>query len=195
MLNWLAYGPRKHATSYSGYIVNGKRFHIKDVEKSTQNSGVSIEATTMCRSSAKDVAQVANIVEYYGVLREIILLDYHNFELPIFNCDWANVGNGIKVDEDKFIIANLHQGCSQFSRDPFILASQANQVFYSREDENSNWYVVLRVPQKGFHAYEVCDEEEDTTSTTLEIPRDIINLDDTIESVSFVREDCEGILL
>ncbi|XP_062104463.1 uncharacterized protein LOC133815665 [Humulus lupulus] len=40
LLKWLAYGPRKHAASYTGYIINGQRFHIHDIEKSTQNSGV-----------------------------------------------------------------------------------------------------------------------------------------------------------
>ncbi|XP_062080640.1 uncharacterized protein LOC133785417 [Humulus lupulus] len=87
LLKWLAYGPRKHAASYTRYIINGQRFHIHDIEKSTQNSGVSIEATTMCRSSAKDVSQVPNLVSYYGVIREIILLEYYIVQIPIFKCD------------------------------------------------------------------------------------------------------------
>ena len=57
-LKWLAVGPRKHATSYLGYIINGHRFHTSDVQRSTQNSGVSIEAETIYRSSKKDIAQV-----------------------------------------------------------------------------------------------------------------------------------------
>ncbi|XP_058202814.1 uncharacterized protein LOC131317269 [Rhododendron vialii] len=46
ILQWLANGPRKHAMGYTGYIINGQRFHTKEAEKSTQNSGVSIDATT-----------------------------------------------------------------------------------------------------------------------------------------------------
>ncbi|XP_062118192.1 uncharacterized protein LOC133831793 [Humulus lupulus] len=137
LLKWLAYGPRKHAASYTGYIINGQRFHIHDIEKSTQNSGVSIEATTMCRSSAKDVSQVPNLVSYYGVIREIILLDYYIVQIPIFKCDWANVPNVVKV-EDSLTLVNLHQSQWSVGRDPFILASQAKQVFYSREHDSSN---------------------------------------------------------
>ncbi|XP_075515850.1 uncharacterized protein LOC142550658 [Primulina tabacum] len=43
-IQWLSHGPRKHVTSYTGYIVNGHRFHTIDVGRSTQDSGVSIEA-------------------------------------------------------------------------------------------------------------------------------------------------------
>ncbi|KAA0060576.1 putative En/Spm-like transposon protein [Cucumis melo var. makuwa] len=77
--------------SYTGYIINGKRFHAKSVEKSTQNSGIAVDATTLCRSSAKDKSQVMDVIAYYGVLQEIILLDYYVYQLPFFKCDWANV--------------------------------------------------------------------------------------------------------
>ncbi|TXG57666.1 hypothetical protein EZV62_015495 [Acer yangbiense] len=137
-LKWLAFGPRKHAMRYSGYIINGYRFHTKDVERVTQNSGVSIEATTICRSSAKDTSQVVDVGAYYGVIKDIILLDYHRFQLPIFRCDWANASHGVKVEEG-FTLVNLNQGQNLYEREPFILASQAKQVFYSRESDSSNW--------------------------------------------------------
>ncbi|KAA0058414.1 putative TNP1-like transposon protein [Cucumis melo var. makuwa] len=108
LLKWLANGPRKNAMSYTGYIINGKRFHTKSVEKSTQNNGVAVDATTLCRSNAKDKSQVMDVVAYYGVLQEIILLDYYVYQLPIFKCDWANVRNGVKVEEG-FTLVNLHQ--------------------------------------------------------------------------------------
>lgn len=60
MLSRLAHGPRKTAMSYKGYVINGQRFHTKDAERTTQNSGAYMEATTMCRSSAKDDAQLAD---------------------------------------------------------------------------------------------------------------------------------------
>ncbi|XP_062075977.1 uncharacterized protein LOC133780117 [Humulus lupulus] len=128
---------KKHAASYTGYIINGQRFHVHDIEKSTQNSGVSIEVTTMCRSSAKDVSQVPNLVSYYGVIREIILLDYYIVQIPIFKCELENVPNGVRV-EDSLTLVNLHQSQWSVGRYPFILASQAKQVFYSREHDSSN---------------------------------------------------------
>ncbi|KAF7128000.1 hypothetical protein RHSIM_Rhsim11G0005200 [Rhododendron simsii] len=69
ILQWLANGPRKHAMSCRGYIINGQWFHTKEAEKSTQNSGVSIDAATLCRSSVKDNAQVVDVVSYYGVIK------------------------------------------------------------------------------------------------------------------------------
>jgi len=133
----LAYGPRNIARSYSGYIVNGLRFHTDKVDRLSQNSGVFYEATAMCRSSVKDTSQVADWVTYYGRVTDIILLDYNIFYVPIFRCQWAVRGNGVKV-EDGFTLVNLFQSQVSFARDPFILASQAKQIFYSREDDSSN---------------------------------------------------------
>ncbi|KAH9717413.1 U2 small nuclear ribonucleoprotein auxiliary factor-like protein [Citrus sinensis] len=79
---------------------------------STQNSGVSIEATTICRASVKDSAQV-DVVSYYGVIRKIILLDYHKFQIPAFKCDWANKGHSVRI-EDGFTVVNLHQAVITF---------------------------------------------------------------------------------
>jgi hypothetical protein len=190
-LKWIAYGPRNKALSLTGYIVNGQRFHTKDIERETQNSGVTYEATSMCRASAKDNAQVADLVTYYGILTDIILLDYHVFYVPVFKCHWANKGNGVKV-EDGFTLVNLHQSQVSFARDPYILASQAKQVFYSREDDSSNWYVVLKAPPRGFHELETDDGNRDVTSMP---PENDMDMDDASEEVRYVREDCEGIFV
>ncbi|XP_022893856.1 uncharacterized protein LOC111408317 [Olea europaea var. sylvestris] len=155
-------------------------------ENSRQNSGILVEATTICRSSAKDNAHVVDKVLYYGVLRDIIVLDYNTFHIPIFWCDWANIVNGIKK-EDGFTLVNLHQGQGQFENDPFILASQAKQVFYSREEnETSNWYVVLQASPRDFH---VLHMEEDT-SYGATIPLDVTQLEDNHEKdENFARID------
>ncbi|KAK9184761.1 hypothetical protein WN943_025112 [Citrus x changshan-huyou] len=55
------------------------------------------EATTVYKASAKDNAQVVDVVAYYGVITDIILLDYHNFQIPLFKCDWTNKGHGVKA--------------------------------------------------------------------------------------------------
>ncbi|KAK9901035.1 hypothetical protein M0R45_002304 [Rubus argutus] len=166
-LKWIAYGPRNKALSLTGYIVNGQR------------------------ASAKDNAQVADLVTYYGILTDIILLDYHVFYVPVFKCHWANKGNGVKI-EDGFTLVNLHQSQVSFARDPYILASQAKQVFYSREDDSSNWYVVLKAPPRGFHELETYDGNIDATSMP---PENDMDMDDASEEVRYVREDCEGIFV
>ena len=75
----------------------------------------------MCRASAKDTSQVADLV-YYGRVIDIILLDYNVFYVPLFRCQWAVRGNGVKV-EDGFTLVNLNQSQISFMRDPYILAS------------------------------------------------------------------------
>ncbi|XP_050937141.1 uncharacterized protein LOC127148161 [Cucumis melo] len=194
LLKWLANGPRKNAMSYTGYIINGKRFHTKSVEKSTQNNGVAVDATTLCRSSAKDKSQVMDVVAYYGVLQEIILLDYYVYQLPIFKCDWANVRNGVKVEEG-FTLVNLHQSQSKFVREPFILASQAKQVFYARENDTSNWYVVLKAPPRGFHDLEMYDENYDDTLVSNENISNAVEDVDESDELTYARQDCEGVFI
>ncbi|CAE5962935.1 unnamed protein product [Arabidopsis arenosa] len=157
-LRWLAFGPRHIAQTYKGYIINGKRFHTDDVKRKTQESGVTYEAFSMCRSSAKDTRQMAvDIISFYGVIKEILMLDYHMFQIPVFRCIWANKGNGVK-EEDGFTLVNLHMNQSAYLNDPFILASQAKQVFYSREDDSSPWYVCMRAPPRGYHELETVEE-------------------------------------
>ncbi|XP_010475417.1 PREDICTED: uncharacterized protein LOC104754830 [Camelina sativa] len=106
-LRWLAFGPRYIAQAHKGCVINGHRFHTDDVKRKTQNSGVTYEAFSMCRSSARDSRHMADIVTYYGVIKEIILLDYHMFTVPLFKCNWANRGYGVK-EEDGFTLVNLH---------------------------------------------------------------------------------------
>ncbi|KAL2511574.1 Uncharacterized protein Adt_17174 [Abeliophyllum distichum] len=189
-LKWLARGPRCPSMSYSSFVINGLRFHTKDAEKSRQNSGILVEATTICRSSAKDNAHVEGKVVYYEVLRDVIVLDYNMFHVPIFKCDWTNIVNGVKR-EDGFTLVNLHEGHSQFQNDPFILASQAKQLFYSRENETSNWYVALQAPPRGFHTLNM----EDETTYGASIPFDISHIEENHDDdENYARIDVDGIL-
>jgi hypothetical protein len=106
-----------------------------------------------------------------------------------FYCDWENIGNGVKV-EDGFTLVNLHQGQRQLEKEPFILASQAKQVFYSRDSSDSNWYVVLQAPPRGRHDLDMYEENVDIFSGPLDVSRIDKNFAD--EDGSYVRKDCEG---
>ena len=72
--------------------------------------------------------------------------------------------DGVRV-EDGFVLVNLHQSQGKHVRDPFILASQAKQVFYSREDDSFDWYIILRAPPRGVYDLEDYDEHENMPST------------------------------
>ncbi|CAA7025078.1 unnamed protein product [Microthlaspi erraticum] len=188
-LKWLAYGPRSVARSFTGYIVNGLRFHTNSVDRLSRNSGVYYEATAMCRSSAKDTAQVVDLVSYYGKVVDIILLDYNVFYVPIFWCHWAVRGNGVKV-KDGFTLVNMNQSQASFSKDPFILASQARQIFYSRDNDDSSWYVAMRGPSRRYS-----DENDEIVNTEVgPLPSEVdMGIEDLADGAPNVRDDCEGI--
>ncbi|KAG7559181.1 NAC domain [Arabidopsis thaliana x Arabidopsis arenosa] len=109
-------------------------------------------------------------------------------KVPIFKCHWANKGNGVK-EEDGFTLVNLHLNQSAFLQDPYILAAQAKQVFYSREDDSSPWYVVMKAPPRGYHELET---EEEFAAATI-VTQDNVELGNESDDESFyVRNDCEG---
>ncbi|XP_013617360.1 PREDICTED: uncharacterized protein LOC106323850 [Brassica oleracea var. oleracea] len=191
-LRWLAFGPRNIAHTYKGFVVNGYRYHTDDMQRKTQNNGVAYEAFSMCRASAKDSRQQTDIVTYYGVIKEISLLDYHMFQVPLFKCSWAHKGRGLK-EEDGFTLVNLHMNQSTFANDPYIMPSQAKQVFYSREEDNSPCYVVMRAPPRGYHELET---EEEICYATLAVQPEEDMGDQSSDDESFcVRNDCEGQLI
>ncbi|XP_075515634.1 uncharacterized protein LOC142550291 [Primulina tabacum] len=104
-------------------------------------------------------------------------------------CDWANHETGIKM-EDGFTLINLHQGLRTFEGDPFILASQAKQVFYSRDNDESNWYVLLKASPRGMHNMNLLEEEAYTSFTPLDVSTLEINI---TEKEPYARNECEGI--
>lgn len=105
-------------------------------------------------ASARDNNPVWGSCRYYGVISEIWLLNYTIFEVPMFKCDWVDINHGSKVDELGFTLVQLDKIGP--TNDPFILASQAKQVFYVQDQLDSKWHVVLFSPQK-----EYLHEEED----------------------------------
>ncbi|KAL0556439.1 hypothetical protein IC582_004953 [Cucumis melo] len=72
-LRWIAHGPHPFVITYSGYAINGCRYHTKSSEKdrSVQNSGVSLVAKTIQVSISKDKNSVIGDMSFYGVIQEI----------------------------------------------------------------------------------------------------------------------------
>ncbi|KAG5539964.1 hypothetical protein RHGRI_020261 [Rhododendron griersonianum] len=87
-LRALARGPDDVGKRYREYIINGFRFHTREVERrrKSQNSGVVVTATTSF-SSASDNNPVAGDIAYYGVLTDESCIDDVETYLQSETCD------------------------------------------------------------------------------------------------------------
>ncbi|KNA22327.1 hypothetical protein SOVF_035100, partial [Spinacia oleracea] len=149
-IKWLSIGPSSIARRYTGYFCNGYKFYTRDYDEKckTQNSGVSLTALTPSFASSKDHNPVLGNVTYYGIVKSIIEIDYWSaFSLVLFECDWFNV----EVDDYGLTRVNFKKLCSK--DDPFVLASQVHQVFYTQYGLEEDWHYVNRnLPRDFFYA-------------------------------------------
>ncbi|KAF9595364.1 hypothetical protein IFM89_000282 [Coptis chinensis] len=120
----------------------------------TQNSGIKMNAMTNVRASAKDKKLVYDDTTYYGLIRQILELNYFDFTITIFCCDWVCVEDkviGCYTDPDInliFVDLSKFKGSSKIVDEPFILASQASQVFYCKDLTRIGWNVVLHAQKR-----------------------------------------------
>ena len=149
-IKWFARGPLKNVQRYSGYIVKGYRFHTLKREKflKTQNSGVVVTLHDASYASSRDRRPIEGVVNYYGKLNDIIELNYSGFiRVVLFKCDWVDLNRGCKKDDSVTLVNfsyKTHTG-DNLMDDPFILASQADKVFYTVDPKNKDWEVVRHV--------------------------------------------------
>ena len=121
------------------YVINGLKFRSVNDEanRKTQNSGVSVTTD--------------GGIMYYGVLSDIIELNYsNNIKHVLCKCKWVDDQNrrGYRTDEFEFPMVNfthfIHGG-DEMMDEPYVLASQAIQVFYVEDKMSKNWYVVIKI--------------------------------------------------
>ncbi|XP_071687306.1 uncharacterized protein [Rutidosis leptorrhynchoides] len=124
------------------HLANGPSEYTEKKRK-TQNNGVMLEATTNSFSSVRDKNPIFGSVTYYGVLKEIIELQYGaDKKVVLFRCDWISNGSSQKEDENGFTMLNFRR--LKEDKEPFILASQAQQVFYVKDCVHKGWKVVIK---------------------------------------------------
>lgn len=129
-------------------------------------------------------------ITFYGVLREVIILDYHSFKVLLFRCDWVGSGkNDIRV-EDGLTLVNVNNNRGTHTPDPFILAKQAIQVFYSRKCNKESWSVVLRTPPRWF--LDVDNSDVDVYSAQIDASILDGNL---IDNDGHTRVDCDALVV
>ncbi|XP_027169665.1 uncharacterized protein LOC113769413 [Coffea eugenioides] len=186
-LKLLARGPNNVGRTYQKILVNGFRFHTRQLEsqRKTQNSGVLVNATTSSFSSTKDNNPILSDLAYYGILTNILELNYtEGRTVTLFECDWISKGKRLKQDEDGFTLANFKN--VKPHPEPYVIATQVSQVFYVEDPLAEGWSVVVATsPRNEFMMDPVCDIEmylqRTITSTT--------QMDNENEDIRWVRED------
>ncbi|XP_029128809.1 uncharacterized protein LOC109806321 [Cajanus cajan] len=154
MIKEISYGPSKFATSFNGLIVNGYRFHTKDYghNKATMNSGVCVRGNIYGE----------NDLDYYGIVEDILELSYLGHQrVIILRCHWFDP-NGVTIDERYGLVDIKHKSKLQ-SDEPFVLAEQAQQVYYTRYPQSGGrssdeWWAACKVRPKLFMAETLNDE-------------------------------------
>ncbi|GLT85670.1 hypothetical protein SLE2022_038530 [Rubroshorea leprosula] len=124
----LVVGPIFEVNVYNGFFVNGFKFLTEEFTstRKTYNCGVCVKGTTI---------NSADETDYYGVLKEVIELLYygnsgHQETIILFNCDWYDTNRGIRVNVE-YGIVDVNPRFKLSTGEPFCLASQAQQVYYT----------------------------------------------------------------
>jgi hypothetical protein len=158
-LEIIAKKPSILAQSHNGYFVNGYKFHTQKYGKGlvTSNCGVCVRGETYNSEES----------DYYGLVDEVLELQYDCNEhqtVVLFKCTWFDNKDGVVVHKNKLV--DVKPTSRLQSDDPFILASQAEQVFYTpypamTSDTKNVWAVVKT---KARHIYEVSATEAEVSN-------------------------------
>ena len=196
------------AHKYSSYTINGFNFHTQsyDEGRSIQNSGVAVTA----ESTSFEIGNNDNIIigknTYYGIIKEILEINYqHKGNVVLFKCDWVDnrVHNKwVKTDQFGITIVNfqhLFNTGERISDEPFILASQALQVYYVPDPVDTEWAAVVQSKPREVYDFDNLESEsvdndyavvEQLAALNENVALDIVNA--TIPSV---RNDIDGIIV
>ncbi|WMV50343.1 hypothetical protein MTR67_043728 [Solanum verrucosum] len=125
----------------------------RDATRKTQNSGVTVVASTTSFARSEDKNPIALDLTYYGRIVDIIELDYYShFKVVLFKFEWY------KVEKDIYGLTYVYfnKRCSQ--EEPFVLASQVHQCFYVQDPyDQDRHYVMKTVPR---YLFNMSDEFE-----------------------------------
>lgn len=145
-LRQVANGCAYRVMSYSGYDVNGYRFHTRRHEQSrpnrrTTNSGV-------CTTTDDGV-------EYFGIIEEIYELSFHGckpLKPVIFKCHWFDPEEVRRTPNVGLV--EIRRSSVYSGDDVYIVAQQATQVYYlsypcKTDQRLVGWDVVYKVSPHG----------------------------------------------
>nr|KAJ0196411.1 hypothetical protein LSAT_V11C700384790 [Lactuca sativa] len=172
----LANGPSNNARSYNGYFVNGYKFHTQEYGKgrATNNYGLCVRGEIYNGEES----------DYYGLLDEILEIDYYGIgcsTVVLFKCTWFDNIRGVVVNKNKLV--DVKPTSRIQTNDPFCLASQAEQVFYTPypavTDELKDLWAVVKTKPRG--VYEVTEAETEVALDGSTESNGVFHLDERFE--------------
>ena len=183
--------PYIYVKRFKHYVINGLKFRSVNDEanRKTQNSGVSV---------ATDGGNT-----YYGILSDIIELNYSdNIKHVLFKCKWVHDQHrrGYRTDEFGFPMVNfthfIHGGDKMID-EPYVLASQATQVFYVEDKRHKDWYAVVKTKARDVFDAGVGPqrEEDDIYSFSENVPYNISSNEVVSDNLRWARDDLEGMTI
>ena len=150
-------------------------------------TGVAVEAEAIYFASVKDNRPAYGRMCYYGVIEQICELHYNDFSIPVFGCKWVDNNNGVEYDDSGFTLVKLDK--LGHKEDPYILASQAKQVFYMTDPSDKKRSVVIT--PKSRHDIDDYDDDVELEESP---PTKVVQVEDAIndyddDSSTYVRDD------
>lgn len=165
-LKVLARGPRRYVESHKGYFVNGYKFHtLKHGDgRVTHNSGECAKGSTYNEFES----------DYYGLLVDVLEVNYRDSNgrcvVVLFKCDWFEPIQGVRVNR-KHNLVDIKYKSKGFQDDPFIRASQAEQVYYapypSMTKALKDWWVVVKATPRSI--YEVTQSSSEVSDDNVDV--------------------------
>ncbi|CAH9095555.1 unnamed protein product, partial [Cuscuta epithymum] len=138
--------PSPYVTTYQTLNINGYKFNTaaRSEDRATSNYGVMVNCTSYDGST----------LEYYGLIQEIIQLEYQDYKVIVFKCEWFEPSNrGTRV-HPQYKIVDVNIQYRLRGADCYILASQADQVVYvsypSAKKRVNRWFSVVQCMPRAF---------------------------------------------
>jgi len=126
-------------------------------------------------------------IPYFGVIQEIWELDYGEFRVLVFKCNWVNGNVGVRQDKMGFTLDDLQK--VGYKDKPFIMTAQAKQVFYVKNLSDSRWSVILQGKTGGI-TYDIDASTLDVNEMPIFSPQmPSINAENEEDDVHATRND------
>ena len=161
--------PSLEAQSFRSMYSYGYHFRVKSAETSstsTYDSGVAAVFRQPCHLGRRDQHVVNADLEYIGQIVEILELNYGRHCTVILVCDWVKANYRgrnatVKKDEWGFTLANF-RSVVPFGYESLAFPIHCQQVFFSNDEDECGWKVVLRTEVRRRRIHSAAEEEEDS---------------------------------